>query len=399
MVLTAEEVKTEFPGLELDTDDIGYQDNEAAARGTVDPTDTAEDLTSKGRIVGYMNVFWDVELLLEGAVSINRPVAIKSAVDLFESEDAAKTILSLKIADFHRFVGEEILEDVTLVEFEEWEAQEPIPDFVAGRATYSNLIVDGLNAVDYLYWWRGPVVAAISVVGLDPEHGKAVAAKMAMAMDRRITGVRNGEIISVPFGGAVGTSSMDPATTVLEQGYDLSAMVLRLADLPEGLAVVGDGYKEESDAVGQYHREFETDPFTTVRYRTSNIVNIAANVTLKTSQLHARGDVLAFKTLEPAALGELFGPNLFRDENASVEVRTGETLSLPAIGDAVVGFRLGLMTPSLNLDMYAILFSRGKVRAQLFVLGLQGEVRLEDIVSLAKIIEERILQHSPPLLV
>ncbi len=59
MVLDQADVDVEFPGLPLDVGDSGSMDNEAATEETIDPDDTATDLTAQGRLDGYAHEFFD----------------------------------------------------------------------------------------------------------------------------------------------------------------------------------------------------------------------------------------------------------------------------------------------------------------------------------------------------
>ena len=121
MVLDQADVDAEFPGLPLDVEDSGYADNEAATEDTIDPNDTAADLTAGGRMDGYEHEFLNLAALFEASPAAGRPVLLETIVDLFDSQRSAQAYLQLQMEDFRRFQGIEI-EGVILEEFQQLDA-------------------------------------------------------------------------------------------------------------------------------------------------------------------------------------------------------------------------------------------------------------------------------------
>jgi hypothetical protein len=53
-------------------------------------------------------------------------------------------------------------------------------------------------------------------------------------------------------------------------------------------------------------------------------------------------------------------------------------------------------TAVIDLEAYMLFFSRGRVIATVMVMGPAGKIALEDVADLAQLVNERIVQFSPP---
>ena len=142
MVLSQTDIKAEFPLLELDMEESGYQDNDDAAEATVNPDDTGADLAAMGRLDGYVLSYFDLEALFVDDPSVARPFALSASVDLFESPQAAQAFIQLQIEDYDRLAGSAIEEGVILTGFETSVAPDVGTDAVAGRYGLSILDFD-----------------------------------------------------------------------------------------------------------------------------------------------------------------------------------------------------------------------------------------------------------------
>ena len=99
IVLTPAQVQAEFPGLPIDAEDTGYQDNEAAAGDSLDPDDSGLDLAARGRLDGYQVSFFDPAGLFDGSLSGDRPLGAGFTVDLFNSSGAAQAFIRRGVQD------------------------------------------------------------------------------------------------------------------------------------------------------------------------------------------------------------------------------------------------------------------------------------------------------------
>ena len=186
MVLTNEDVGKEFPELEI-SDGSGPQDAVEAARGTVDPDDTGQDVESSGRIDGFLNILFD-EMVFSGAVrSPDRPAAFSSSADLYDTEESAANAVTRELSDYQRLTGRQ-LEGVFLAAFQEFDAPDLGQSAFAGRAVVTGAFEEPF-AIDLIMWHRDRVVAIVSMISLSSEEDagrSAVLERLAQAMDRRV---------------------------------------------------------------------------------------------------------------------------------------------------------------------------------------------------------------------
>ena len=383
MVLGQSDVETFFPSLKFDARGSGYVDNEASADDTIDPSDTTADIEAQGRLDGY-------------EVSFSEPVVtfgfvLSSGVDLFDSPESAQAFLQRQISDFRRLAGTEIEQGVTLTAFEEFEAPNIGSDAVSSRITASIVGFDKDITNHFVTWRRGPVVAVVIVVAFDNEDRSVTAGRLARRMDLPIDGVLAGKIFVTPVAEAPSGTAEERA---LKEGFDLSAMLLTLLDLPDGAVITEDGYVEESDAISRYGRGFKPEA-QVIMIGSSDLVGIQAAVELFATPLDARGPVLVFRGLDPQVFGELAGPAFAESLGFVPENITFESLNLPPIGDASAGFLMKVTAGDLGVDSHLTFFSAGRVRAELIVVGTTGGVALEDTVALAELIVQRIQQNTP----
>ena len=210
MVLDQADVDAEFPGLPLDVEDSGSMDNEAATEETIDPDDTATDLTALGRLDGYEHEFFDSAAFFEGPPAAGRPFLMEVVVDLFDSQRSAQAFLQRQIADFRRFQGIEI-DGNTVEEFQELGAHDWGMDAVAAR--YTLVFFEAKIYVSFVAWIRGPVVARVVVGTWDDADLSAAVNRLGLRMDQRIDDVLAGEIRVAPI--IPPTSTPYPPSTIV----------------------------------------------------------------------------------------------------------------------------------------------------------------------------------------
>ena len=113
------------------------------------------------------------------------------------------------------------------------------------------------TTVTFVSWRRDNVVGVVTVAVVGEEGKVAAAERLAGLMDRRIDGVLAGEIVATPVAPEPGRPlEGDAEERALAEGFDISAMLHTVADLPKGVALQVEGYIEESDGISAYFREF-----------------------------------------------------------------------------------------------------------------------------------------------
>ncbi len=392
MVLAQADIESEYPGIPLDPDNSGYQDNEASADDTTDPNDTASDLAAKGRLDGYGLEFFDPQALFGDETPAGRIFGVGTSVDLFDTQESATAFLQREIEDIRRFQGIAI-EGVTLNEFQEFIAPDVGTHAVAGRFIVSVFGFEQAGHITAVRWIRGPILATVGVTAFDDTDQSGAVERLTLRMDQRIDDVLAGDI-SVTLIIPPLPPSSDASEAARREGFDLPAMLISLADLPEGAAVEREGFAEESDAISSYEREFEPKGLV-IELGSSQVMNISTKVELHASSFDAKGPVLFLKALSPEEFGELAGPGFVEGAGFVPGALVFESLDPSQIGDAAVGLLMKIETAIGDLDSYFLWFAQGRISAQLIVLGPTDQVALEDIFLLAQLMDERIVHESP----
>ena len=167
MVLSQADVRDEFLGLLFSSAFSGFADNAAAADGTFDPDDTAEDLAARGRMDEYVAVF-------------TAGVEVSSGATLYATPELALGALQREIADFGRFQGSDIGGAI----LEEFQEESTAPDVgtgaVAGRLTLA--IGAQKLYIPFVKWTNGPVVATVQVNTTSDADISAETGRLAVRM-------------------------------------------------------------------------------------------------------------------------------------------------------------------------------------------------------------------------
>lgn len=127
----------------------------------------------------------------------------------------------------------------------------------------------------------------------------------------------------------------------------------------------------------------------------SRILNISTSVDLTTRPLDASGPVSELKGMTPDEFATQLGPSLAQQFGVSLEDLDFQALNLPVIGDVAAGFVMKIPTEGIDFEGYLVSFARGRVSAELFVLGPADLVLPEDVASLADLIDRKIQENSP----
>jgi hypothetical protein len=396
MVLDQSDIDVEFPGLPLDSKEIGYRDNEDAARDTINPDDTAADLAAGGRLDGYKHSFFDPEALFGGASSTERTFGALAEVSLFDSRGSAQAFLLRMVEDFRRFQGIAI-DGVTLDNFQELDPPVVGTDAVAFRVRTSAIGLQTTAYSDVVGWVRGPLVATVGVVAVGDADLSEPLIRLVTRMDQRIDGVLAGEISVTPIARAPTATPVSDIgeEAAINEGFDLRAMLVILADLPDGALIESEGFVEGLGGNIAYQREFEAKGFV-IELGSSQVMNISATVELHASALDVKGPVLVLKEMDPEVFVEIFGPAFAEGAGFTPEALVVEVLDLPPIGDAVAGFLMKKVETAIgDFNTYFIWLAQGRIGAQMLVMGPAGHVALEDVLPFVELMNERIVEQSP----
>ena len=185
MVLSQSEVAAKFPWLELDPDETGFIDSDAAAENTIDPADSGPDLEAQGHLDGYQNTFFNVLAILGAAQGGERLFSVISVVDLFDSTESARAYLKQQLEDIRIFRGEQI-GGFAIGEMQELTAPQVGSDARSGQV--AAILIEYNIDFNYRFvvWRRGPVVASLVVLAADIKDWTADAQLLALKMDQRI---------------------------------------------------------------------------------------------------------------------------------------------------------------------------------------------------------------------
>ncbi len=262
----------------------GYTDSAAAAEETTDPTDTAEDLGSAGRYVGYQLSYADVSgrHLLRG----KGLVEIGSSVEIFGNARDANAFLTKQVQDTRRFRGERIGFGRRLV---------AARSFKVGKLGHRSL---GLRTtVDIgrhrVYETRaafrvGSLLAEIVIDRADARSATATARRLLTVLARRVQLVAAGRLRTAPVPVPRPSRNRKPP----KGGPNLAPMVLAPSDLPRGATVRRSSYVRDRATLGTYTREFDASA---ARFGGSTITFVESAVSLLRNVREASGFLVGLR--------------------------------------------------------------------------------------------------------
>ena len=395
VVLTEAEVGAEFPDLDLDRDETGYNENRRAHEDTIDPDDTGSDLDVQGRLDGYEISLSNSAVFLELEANEGNSFALQAAVDLFSSPSTAWAFIRRQAEDYRRLVGTDVEEGFMLEVFQQRTAPNVGEEAIAAQVVFS-VDSQGLE-VDlsgyFVMWRRGAVVGTALAASVGEADPSEAVGRLAQLMDRRMELALAGEM-ERPTPGPVPAPAADVEEIARGEGFNLPVMLATLEDLSEGAVIESEGFAEAEDALSSYSREFGASGVV-FGFGSSEISNVSVTVQLRGSEVEASGVVQIIQGLTPDQFGEFAGSDFAEGAGLTVENVTAEGLELPEMGDAAAGFLLKIETSIADFDSYILFIARGRIFVILAVAGPADQVALEDVVSLAQLIDAGIQEHSP----
>ncbi|HXV34021.1 MAG TPA: hypothetical protein VD769_08435, partial [Gaiellaceae bacterium] len=229
MVVPQEDIGGLPRGLRV-SPESGWKDNQAEAKSSLDPDDSAASLRTAGRVTGYELAYYDPT---QAAIRSGSGVTnVMTWVDLFTSGDAASAYLRAHV-DYA--LGRADSSPREGVSFGEVEAFEPgVPGEAYGLRESVDFAGDRVFRT-IIVFRRGRIVAGSMVVRADRGDEAADAVRIAGILDQRIQiglhGGSNGEPVLVPEDG-VPLDGQQPTAEQPPGVPDLGAIALGPDDVP-----------------------------------------------------------------------------------------------------------------------------------------------------------------------
>jgi hypothetical protein len=376
MTLVQSEIDAHFAGLNLAGE--GYLSPDDISRHTINPNDAATDIKSRGLLDGYESTFQD----------LSNPFSVTVSADVYrwDTSKSAEEFIRTEVSDSRRLNGTALQEGIVLAQYEELEPPNIGTNAIASRQTLKIDTFDTEVKVTSALWQRETVVASVRVlVSNDMETAGAVN-QLATRMNERINDVLAGRIpvVSVP------TPQPTPIPDPL-QAQRLASMLLELGDLPSGAAIRQEGPLDVSGASGSYQRRFMPQG-TSFELGDSEITEIQVTVGQFTDAETAKVPVEVLRSLGPEGAGQLITQGFVGSTADTIGV---DPLDFPTIGDDSYSLLLHMKTAIADLEGHLVYFARGTIRAQFVVFGLAGNLRMEDVIPLAQLFDQRIQTAAP----
>lgn len=367
MVVPADELGGLAQGLRLAPEDSGSSSNAAAARQSLDPKDSARRLRGAGRVVGY-----ELTYMRPGAPSGKRTrgvLSVGSSVELMQDAVDASRFLNKQVNDHERFEGT-VSDHVRLTGASGFpvrgigEEAEGIRGTVRGFGLVLHTTVVAFR--------RGRIVGSVGVVRADRRDVRAAATRLAITLDSRIQRVLGGQLQEDPV----------PLPGVKRPRIDPKPLTLRLADLPPGPTVAGEGYRRHGN-VRSFLREFD---LAGGRLGSSEVLYLRSMTQILESE-----DTAAF-TLRYAGtakgsrrLARVFASGVLKAELRALAVRPFEVEGADTAA-AVATFR----APKMQVAIVLLYVRSGVALGSLTAVGPAGELDPGDVVALAPALRARL---------
>ncbi|MDP6455623.1 MAG: hypothetical protein QF898_20260 [SAR202 cluster bacterium] len=382
MVLDQTEINTEFTGLQLQ-ERSGYFDPAAAANHTIDPTDTAQDMTSNGYLAGHEQVYSASDPLLRKTVT--------ARVYLWDTTEHARDFIQRHIEASNRYAGGLLENGVTLDSSEQLSPQSIGDQTIATRLAATFEAFDGATFnTTVLMWRRGALVGVVGVLDFDAVDQLPALERLSQRMNDRMDEVLTGSVTAqAPAPNPVIQPTIEaPAQAPTESAVDLTSLTLGIEDLPAGAIIDREGAVEKAGALQAYGRSFKPQSANLV-YGSSEFIEVSLVVWEYPNAQSARGPV-DFLNNEGVAAARQMAQAQSTSTTALPEL---DVYDLPTVGDVSIALVLKSSTPSGMVDAIVVHFANGPIRAQLLIVGPSGRVAAEDIASLTQTFNQRIADN------
>ncbi len=395
IMLTQEDVDTEFPSLTFEPSESGFADNSQAAEDTFDPDDTEADMEAAGRITGYEHEFADFSGILSG--NWDGPLAMVTAIHVLEDEASASAYLTMLAEEPIRFAD---------VDLDGGMIRSPAPvtlgtilgeESAGFQAEMEILELDSSFPIYGALWRRGSAVLLVYLVGgpgMDP--GESVQ-RLAARMDDRVVPALAGELTAVPLAPPAGDGNSAPTgggddleRQALEQGYDLRHLT-DLGDLLPGFRVSSEGFSLNGAEI-RFEREYEAGSLA-APVGESSVMSVQLSVDLFDTEFGASAVVQILGAMDSQALADLFGLGLAAEMGVDPDEVAFEVQKLEVEGLAEQGSAFSMAFSGLPFEFHFIIFAQGRLGGSVMVMGT--DLRTEDTMPLADGIVARAAAATP----
>ena len=397
IMLTQEDIDTEFPSLRFDPDESGFVDNAEAAEDTFDPDDTEADITAAGRITGYDHGFINLQAMFSG--SDGEPFVVLTGIHVLKDEESAADFLVMLATEPMQFEGMEE-EGVTLRS-----ATPVVPAVALGvdargyQAEMEISLLDGSLSTYTVFWRRGSAVLAIGYAyvgtpGSDPGPGFW---RLASRMDDKVAPTLAGEITAVPLpvvekepepvpSGEEGDSEQQ----ALDQGYDLRSLT-DLSDLLPGFQVSSESFSMDGSEI-TFEREYEPDSLS-APLGDSTVMMVGTNFDLFETEFEAAATIGFISAMEPDIWANLFAAGMAAAMGTDPDGTSIETEKLDVTIEGVTGFSAAFDAGLFRFQLHW--YFLGSVRLAGFVMVLGTDLRVEDTMPLVTEVHSRASAAAP----
>ncbi len=220
----------------------------------------------------------------------------------------------------------------------------------------------------------------------DTPVGKKVISQMPMVLQESMAaGERWGEELGARV---LAELREEAANAARVDGFDLAAMLPALDDLPTGAKISREGPSEESEGIIGYEREFEAEVLEVFELGSSQVMFASTVVNLFASTTEAIRAVIGVAQQPPLEVREAM-------QEEGIQDVALEPLDLPVIGTTAAGWLVKIETAVVDFDMYILILAQGRVSAQVMAMGPSGKIALEDVIPLARLMDQRIQSQVP----
>jgi hypothetical protein len=170
---------------------------------------------------------------------------------------------------------------------------------------------------------------------------------------------------------------------------DLPGLVLRLADLPEGFSVREESFVETRGRVqAAFRRVFDPG---NARLGGSSLAVVFSDVGLFDTPDRAKAALSAVAAgLVSARVEENFADLVHAYTGIRPANLSGRTLESPTVGDGAVVADALFDTEAGRVEALLLVVRVGRLHGNLFLIGLPGEVRIEDAAPLMSVVVGRL---------
>lgn len=386
MVLPADELGGLATRFAVDPDS-GFQSNEAAAAGSIDPDDSAADLAALGRINGYQLSYeaTDFGALVAAGQGLR---GVQTLVTLFRDAEGASAWLRKRLADFERYEGA-VVGEAVLSHFDTFSVGNLGDEAGGFRVAVRAQGFEFELFATAVYFRLDRITALAGILHLDDRDMTVEAEAFAHSLDERIRAVLRGEIsegpVPIPLEGEEAAASLGARPAEVP---DLAAMALGLADLPAGVTIAREGYVEDPTGVATYGREF--DP-AGVDVGSTLLIGLNSSVDLYESAAEAS---LFLDLLERIGVDDIFVAEVF-EALTSIDVEDVEIASRPLdFGDQALLVTAALQTAVGEFTSAFVVLRVNSVIGRLLAIGPAADFHLQDVLPLAEAMADRMLAAS-----